>query len=199
MMPGSRSEFLEDSVCLDGPAHSGGELEPALYSRAERLCADAVNLQVDVLLATVRFAETVETLGLTESAERAYKRAANAYLRVLDLLAQGPFQANRVPVLNTKLDYLRSLLPKVASEVPLTEERQPKQAAPEERSDGLTAREIQVLKLIAEGNSSKQLAFELGISFKTAVCHRYNIMEKLNIHDVSGLVRYAIRTGISRP
>lgn len=63
----------------------------------------------------------------------------------------------------------------------------------------LTPRETEVLKLIAQGNSSKQVAYSLGISFKTAVCHRYNIMEKLNIHDVSGLVRYAIRNGLIRP
>lgn len=72
-------------------------------------------------------------------------------------------------------------------------------ALPENDPILLTPREREVLTLIAQGNSSKQVAYSLGISFKTAVCHRYNIMEKLNIHDVSGLVRFAIRNGLIRP
>jgi len=64
---------------------------------------------------------------------------------------------------------------------------------------GLTKREIQVLKLIAEGNSTKQLAAVLGISFKTSVGHRSRLMKKLNIHDSATLVRYAIRMGLIDP
>jgi two-component system, NarL family, response regulator NreC len=60
----------------------------------------------------------------------------------------------------------------------------------------LSDRERQVLQLVAEGKTTKELATILGISAKTAESHRSNIMEKLDIHDVAGLVRYAIRTGI---
>lgn len=60
----------------------------------------------------------------------------------------------------------------------------------------LTPRELQVVRCIAEGQSTKQVAGELGIAFKTAACHRYRIMDKLNIHDTAGLVRYAIRNGL---
>ena len=59
-------------------------------------------------------------------------------------------------------------------------------------TDELTPRETEVLKLIAEGLSSKQIAARLGIAFKTAVSHRTCIMDKLAIHEVAGLVRYAI-------
>jgi len=59
----------------------------------------------------------------------------------------------------------------------------------------LTPREQQVLKLVAEGNSTKEIAGILGISFKTADSHRTRIMDKLNIHDTATLVRYAIRRG----
>lgn len=60
----------------------------------------------------------------------------------------------------------------------------------------LTERERQVLQLVAEGKTSKEIASLLFISVKTAESHRSNIMDKLNIHDTAGLVRYAIRNGI---
>jgi len=62
--------------------------------------------------------------------------------------------------------------------------------------DPLTARERQMLQLIAEGNSTKQAARVLNISFKTAESHRNHIMRKLDIHEVAGLTRYAIHTGL---
>jgi DNA-binding NarL/FixJ family response regulator len=60
----------------------------------------------------------------------------------------------------------------------------------------LTPREREVLRLIAEGLSGKQIAATLGVSAKTIETHRSRIMEKLGIHKVSGLVRYAIREGL---
>jgi DNA-binding NarL/FixJ family response regulator len=55
---------------------------------------------------------------------------------------------------------------------------------------------VEVLQLIAEGKPNKQVAAELGVSFKTVDKHRQHLMSKLNIHDVSGLTRYAIGAGI---
>ncbi|MBN9393330.1 MAG: response regulator transcription factor [Chloroflexi bacterium] len=60
----------------------------------------------------------------------------------------------------------------------------------------LTIRQRQILKLIAEGNTTKQIADKLNISVKTIESHRGQIMSLLDIHDVTGLVRYAIRTGL---
>jgi len=60
----------------------------------------------------------------------------------------------------------------------------------------LTNREREILKLISEGYTSKQIAEMLYISVKTVDNHRANIMNKLNIHDTAGLVRYAIRIGL---
>ena len=60
----------------------------------------------------------------------------------------------------------------------------------------LTGREREVLELIAEGLSSKEIAFQLGVSLKTVDSHRANLMDKLDIHKVSGLVRFAIRVGL---
>ena len=63
----------------------------------------------------------------------------------------------------------------------------------------LTDREREVLQLIAEGLSSKEIAAMLGVSLKTIDSHRSNLMDKLDIHKVSGLVRFAIRTGLVEP
>jgi len=60
----------------------------------------------------------------------------------------------------------------------------------------LTSREVEVLQLIAEGKANKETAAELGISIKTVEKHRQNLMAKLNIHEISGLTRYAIGAGI---
>jgi|ERR1044071_1233561 DNA-binding CsgD family transcriptional regulator len=59
----------------------------------------------------------------------------------------------------------------------------------------LTSREVEVLKLIATGLSTNEIARALGIAFKTAACHRSRIMAKLDIHDVASITRYAIRSG----
>jgi two-component system response regulator NreC len=63
-------------------------------------------------------------------------------------------------------------------------------------NEPLTQRERQVLQLVAEGNTTKEIARKLEISVKTAESHRTRVMDKLDIHDVAGLVRYAIRRGL---
>ena len=65
--------------------------------------------------------------------------------------------------------------------------------------DPLTPRQRDVLKRIAEGRSTKEIAFDLGLSGKTIETHRAQIMERLGIRDVAGLVRYAMRTGLVPP
>lgn len=62
--------------------------------------------------------------------------------------------------------------------------------------DSLTGREREVLQLVAEGKTTKQIAKLLGVSARTAESHRARIMAKLEIHDTAGLVRYAIREGV---
>ena len=60
----------------------------------------------------------------------------------------------------------------------------------------LTSRQREILQLIGEGKNTKQIAFNLEISIKTVESHRLQLMERLRIHDVPGLVRFAIRTGL---
>jgi two-component system response regulator NreC len=69
----------------------------------------------------------------------------------------------------------------------------------EKPGDRLTLRERQVLQLIAEGKSTKDVASLLGISVKTAESHRTRLMQKLDIHETASLVRYAVRHGIVQP
>jgi DNA-binding NarL/FixJ family response regulator len=69
----------------------------------------------------------------------------------------------------------------------------------EDPSRRMTSRERQIVQLVAEARSTKQVASQLGISVKTVEAHRTNIMRKLRLHSVSELVRYAIRNGIVQP
>jgi len=63
----------------------------------------------------------------------------------------------------------------------------------------LTSRQKEVLQLIAEGNSTKEIAGKLFVSVKTVETHRAHIMEKLGIYDIAGLVKYAIKVGLIFP
>ena len=85
------------------------------------------------------------------------------------------------PVLNKRLRSPRSL---------------PGGGQVQKRGNRLSSREVEVLQLIAEGKPNKQVAAELGVTFKTVDKHRQNLMSKLDIHDIAGLTRYAIAEGI---
>jgi DNA-binding NarL/FixJ family response regulator len=63
-------------------------------------------------------------------------------------------------------------------------------------TETLTERELEVLRLVAEGMTNRQIALKLNISIKTVQSHRANLMEKLDLHDRTELVRYAIRRGL---
>ena len=75
----------------------------------------------------------------------------------------------------------------------------------ERTSDGmepfsiLTSRQREILQLIAEGDTTREIAQKLGVSVKTVETHRTQLMQRLDIHDLAGLVRYAIRLGITTP
>ena len=92
------------------------------------------------------------------------------------------------------------ITPSIAKDVMMVLMEGPK--APSENEEPwakLTGREREVLHLIADGLSSKEIASEVGVSLKTIDSHRSNLMEKLDIHKVSGLVRFAIREGLVEP
>jgi two-component system, NarL family, response regulator NreC len=69
---------------------------------------------------------------------------------------------------------------------------------PEDLYETLTDREKQVLKLVAEGRANKEVAQALGISVKTAMSHREHVMEKLQLHNRTDLIKFALRKGVIR-
>ncbi len=79
----------------------------------------------------------------------------------------------------------------------LDRKRQP--VAARSQPGSLTAREREVIHLLAEGKSNKQVATILGIATKTAEAHRLNIMRKLNLHSIAEVVRYAVRNQLLSP
>ena len=84
------------------------------------------------------------------------------------------------------------------SELVLEVYRQESPAGAGRPAADLTAREREVVQIIAEGNSSRQAALQLGISVKTVESHRTNAMRKLDLHSVGELVRYAIRKNLMK-
>lgn len=65
--------------------------------------------------------------------------------------------------------------------------------------DALTQRQREIVRLVAEGLTSKQIAHQLGVSSRTVDSHRAHLMERLAVHDVAGLVRFAVRVGLIAP
>jgi len=87
--------------------------------------------------------------------------------------------------------YLSPGIPRVVVDAYLSKSNLP--------DDPLSSREHEVLQLIAEGKSTKDVAALLGISVKTAESHRSRLMQKLDIHETASLVRYAVRRGLVQP
>lgn len=90
------------------------------------------------------------------------------------------------------------LYPSVAKAV-VEDYLRPDGTVAERRHARLTDREVEVLKLVAEGRSNQEIADLLCLSVKTVTGHRTNIMEKLDLHSRTELVKYAIRTGLVQP
>lgn len=88
--------------------------------------------------------------------------------------------------------------PEIAREVVDDKGREHAQAQAEDPYEMLTDREKQVLKLVAEGSSNKEVAETLDISVKTAMAHREHLMEKLDLHSRTELIRFALRRGVIR-
>jgi DNA-binding NarL/FixJ family response regulator len=88
--------------------------------------------------------------------------------------------------------------PEIARDVVDDKGREHTQEQAEDPYETLTDREKQVLKLVAEGSSNKEVAETLDISVKTAMAHREHLMEKLDVHSRTELIRFALRRGVIR-
>jgi DNA-binding NarL/FixJ family response regulator len=71
-----------------------------------------------------------------------------------------------------------------------------REAKPVDPVSTLTPRQREILTLVAQGHNTKEIAFRLGRSTKTVEAHRAELMERLDIHDIPGLVRFTIRAGL---
>jgi DNA-binding NarL/FixJ family response regulator len=125
-----------------------------------------------------------------EYVERVVEVGASGYLlkqTSADVLAKAVRELKRG---NTFFD------PSVGKEIRDKYQKTPRGTGLVKREDAkLTSREAELLQLIAEGHGNKQIASELEISIKTVEKHRQHLMEKLNIHDIAGLTRFAIASG----
>ncbi|MGA8869873.1 MAG: response regulator transcription factor [Candidatus Acidiferrales bacterium] len=94
------------------------------------------------------------------------------------------------------VDALRQHKPYFSFKVAQLAAREKKSSGEEGRRHGLTPRQLEIVQLLAEGKSNKEVATILNISVKTAETHRANIMLKLDLHSITDLVHYAIRNEI---
>jgi DNA-binding NarL/FixJ family response regulator len=105
---------------------------------------------------------------------------------------------NAVDALSQHRTFFSSRISDILLQAYLHGPERPLQPQPPVRSR-LTAREREIVQLLAEGKSNKEVANALNISVKTAETHRTNIMNKLDLHSISELVRYAVRNNIVEP
>jgi DNA-binding NarL/FixJ family response regulator len=136
----------------------------------------------EVVILTLHFSEQL-VREIVEAGARAYIMKSDAER---DLIAAVEALADH-----------RSFFTARAGEIVLDGYRKPRTASDGKAPAGrLTSREREIVQLLAEGKSSKEVAVSLGISVKTAETHRANIMRKLELHSVSELVRYAVKNQI---
>jgi len=188
-------------VC--GEAHTGREA----VSKAEELKPDVVILDI-----------SMPDLNGVDAAKRIRKASPDTEVLILsvhysdqlirDILEAGvrgyivksDSDRDLVIAVETLANHKPFFTPR-ATEAMLTNFNEGKTKAdlPETMRDRLTSREREIVQLLAEGKSSKEVASSLNISVKTAETHRANIMRKLQLHTVSELVRYAVRNQIIEP
>ena len=182
----------------------------------ERLRAESRTLRASLFRIELDLAETMAQFaawdGSGSTLRQCCERTAHKGYRLLESLASKNclLELAMDPVLAPRLERLRTTMARLSG----GDQEAPKPAntvlepAPQPLSSGqeggqglgvLSKREREVLKNVAEGQSTKQVAATLGITFKTASCHRQRVMQKLGIHDTAGLVRFAIRYGLVTP
>lgn len=177
----------------------------SLRAKTKLLRLEHVNAMLDVALNVAGFPDANASNKLVSSCLGA---ALKTYKSVRSMVERGSWTEMDRIALEQRLERLRALLEggKKAivdvdggADAVVSARLDRESAIPTNNGhhpNGLTTRELQVLKCIAEGNATKEVAAMLGITFKTAACHRYRIMDKLGIHSTASLVRYAIRTGL---
>jgi len=182
--------MLEDETDINvvGEASRGDEaVELATSLRPDVIVMDYALPGMNGALATRRILDEVPeaaVLILSMHAEESY--------------IQNAFAAGaRGYILKSAMDMeLVNAIRAVAAGGRFVDPRLPQSAAAERKKGGLTTRELEVLQLIVEGKSNKEIATHLGLSVNTVSVHRANIMQELGFHNTAELVAYAIRKGL---
>src|SRR5215467_12404966 len=183
--------MLEDEpdIRVVGEASDGKEaIELARSLKPQVVVMDCALPEINGLQATrkiLSFAPQTLVLMLSMHTEETWVRQA------MDAGARGYVLKNAMDLeLGTAIRRI------VKGETVLDRQLSPKENLKGERNSGLTAREIEILQLICDGKSNKEIAAQLDLSVNTVAVHRANIMDALGIHKTAELVVYAIRNGL---
>jgi DNA-binding NarL/FixJ family response regulator len=188
---------------VSGEAVNGREaIELAKKLRPNVVVLDVTMPEVGGLEATRQILKSVprvEILILTmHDSEELVKEVLNAGARGYVLKTDtGRDLVKAVEAVSEHKPFFTTKIAEMVLDGYLEHDRQPGPA--QVRASSLTSRELEVVHLLAEGKSNKEVATALGISTKTAEAHRINIMRKLNLHSIAELVRYAIRNQLLAP
>jgi DNA-binding CsgD family transcriptional regulator len=171
------------------------------------LAEQSLLLRMDFVRTSIEFSLTVASFPESKPQsdrfrERCRRVARKAYGEIRSLIAKPVFAELDVSEILPKLQELERMIEELegtepSKVIPIRQES-PGNPATGAGLEALTPRETEVLRLIAEGHSTKEVAHTLGMSFKTAACHRYRVMDKLGIHDAVTLTHYAVRKGLVR-
>lgn len=183
--------MLEDEpdIRVVGEASDGKEaIELTRSLKPQVIVMDCALPEVNGLQATrkiLAFAPSTLVLMLSMHTEETWVRQA------MDAGARGYVLKNAMD-----LELGSAIRRIVNGETVLDPQLLPKENLKGERNSGLTAREVEILQLICEGKSNKEIAAQLELSVNTIAVHRANIMDALGIHKTAELVVYAIRNGL---
>jgi DNA-binding NarL/FixJ family response regulator len=179
----------EEDITVCGEAGDGGEaVRLAQQLKPDVIVMDCAMPGTSGLIATRKILETSPKqaiLMLSMHSEETLVRQA------LDAGAKGYVLKNAVD-----LELPAAIRKVAAGEVVLDPQVSRPTALKGERNGGLTTRELEILQLIVDGKSNKEIADQLGLSANTVAVHRANIMDALGIHKTAELVVYAIRNGL---
>ena len=187
---------LYDNIEIVGEASNGKEaVEKAIELRPDVILMDIVLPGMDGIEATRRIKKKIpktEVLVLTQYEDRDYvlsaiKAGADGYV------PKRAASSELVSAINAVHKGHTFLYP---SAVKVLTQDYFQRVEKEEPYDKLTAREREILKLIADGHTSREIAEMLSISLKTVLVHRDKIMQKLDLHNRNELIKYALRKGI---
>ncbi|HVZ17261.1 MAG TPA: response regulator transcription factor [Terriglobales bacterium] len=179
----------DDRIAVVGEASDGTEaVKMALELRPKVVVMDCALPGVSGLVATKQIVEKAPktaVLMLSMHSEETLVRQA------LEAGARGYMLKNAMD-----LDLAMAVKRVAAGETVLDPQVERSASLKGERDQGLTARELEILQLIVEGKSNKEIATQLNLSVNTVSVHRANIMDALGIHKTAELVVYAIRNGL---